>query len=66
MLLFVPFFVGLRFNLEDEGYIYLRNICSPSTEYTELNTRQYKKKKKLHGPTERPPLLGEVVANFCG
>jgi hypothetical protein len=36
----------------------------------------YKKKKqqtnKLHGlsprakPTERPPLLGEVIANFCG
>jgi hypothetical protein len=24
--------------------------------------------KKLHGlsPTERPPLVGEVIANFCG
>jgi hypothetical protein len=28
--------------------------------------RRFKSASELHGPTERPPLVGEVIANFSG
>jgi hypothetical protein len=42
------------------GTLILRN---PSL-YTELNTVALVRKRTI--PTERPPLVGEVSANFCG
>jgi hypothetical protein len=54
-------------------------VCSLCSQFGIVDTRKHKQNKqnkqtnKLHGlspranyPTERPPIVGEVIANFCG
>jgi hypothetical protein len=40
------------------------NVPSSQTYKTKLNSMVWVRERTT--PTKRPPLLGEVIANFCG
>jgi hypothetical protein len=44
---------------------YMMYVCTKQLQYkTKLNSMVWVRERTI--PTERPPLVGEVIANFCG
>jgi hypothetical protein len=58
------FFVLSSFNPEEEGDKYVRNVGSLMDYTTLTNSVAWVREQTIS--TERPPLVSEVSANFCG